>query len=353
MRQGYRELTNELRNRLDPENSYLEKALNEEFSNFSDVGDATRYVRAAMKGVDDAYTIRSKEAGEMVKTHLNNGGLKDAVYRYQGSVMTNTHIRGYSDIDLLVISDKFYTYDKSNVSKALNESYWNYDAGQLQKLRNEQNVMPYEGNLLDDLHTLRIDSEDILKTKYYKCDVDKPKSIKITNQNLHRDVDIVIANWYDDVRSILSDKGENRGIQVYNKVERARGKVDFPFLSIERINTRSGATQGRLKRMIRFLKNIKKDSSYNIELSSFDFNAICYDIDISRYQNANFYELVPVILLQLTQLATDINYANRLISVDGREYIFNGNPEKYRSLQLMMQEVQTVANDLKYSSLLI
>lgn len=348
MRQGYRELTNELRNRLDPDNSYLEKALNEELSSFTGASDAMRYVRAAMKGVNEAYTIRSREAGEMVKNHLNNGGLKDAVYRYQGSVMTNTHIRGYSDIDLLVISDKFYTYDSSNVSKALNESYGNYDAVQLQKLRNEQNVTPYQGNLLSDLYMLRIDSENILQTKYYICDIDKPKSIKITNQNLHRDVDIVIANWYDDVRSILSGKGENRGIQVYNKSEHSRGKVDFPFLSIERINTRSSITQGRLKRMIRFLKNIKKDSSYDIELSSFDFNAICYDIETSRYQTANFYELVPIILVQLTRLATDQSYANRLISVDGREYIFYGNPKKHQSLQLMMHEVKTIANDLNF-----
>ncbi len=69
-----------------------------------------------MNGVEQSYTERSKEAGERVKNHLKET-LNDVVYRYQGSVMTNTHIKGNSDIDLLVITDKFYTFDRAGIEK--------------------------------------------------------------------------------------------------------------------------------------------------------------------------------------------------------------------------------------------
>ena len=71
-------------------------------------------------------------------------------------------------------------------------------------------------------------------------------------------MDIVIANWYDNVTAVLRDKDSDfRGIQVYNKELNSKGDPDYPFLSIKRINDRSSKTNGRLKKMIRFLKNIK------------------------------------------------------------------------------------------------
>lgn len=353
MPQDYKQLTLQLRNRLDPENMLFEKSINEELSKIS-YADVLEYVRYAMKGVEDSYTQRSKEAGERVKTHLYNGGVTGAVFRYQGSIMTDTHIRGYSDIDLLVISDKFYSWDNVGTNKVLNESYnYNYQVSQLQSLRNETEISSYSGNSLEDLKSLRLDSERILSSKYIVCDVNKPKSIKIENKDLKREVDIVIANWYDDVISIVNGKGNNRGVQVYNKHEHAKGKLDFPFVSIERINLRSAETAGRLKKMIRFLKNVKGKSGLAIELSSFDFNAICYDIPKSKYQSAIFYQLVPVIYWQLKRLAEDSSVANNLKSVDGREYIFYGKPEKLQSLKKLLSELDLIITDLKNSSILL
>ncbi|MGJ1366773.1 nucleotidyltransferase domain-containing protein [Sphingobacterium spiritivorum] len=351
MAQNYRELTRQLRNRLDPENQILEKSIKEELSSIS-YSDVLEYVRYAMNGVEPSYTQRSKEAGDRVKTHLYNGGITSATFRYQGSVMTDTHIRGYSDIDLLVISDLFYTFDSIGVTQALNESYY-YQPSQLQKLRTEKEVGSYAGNALDDLRQLRLDSEGILQKKYIVCDISKPKSIKIENKDLKREVDVVISNWYDDVTSIVNDKGTNRGIQVYNKELHQKGKVDFPFVSIDRINARSAETFGRLKKMIRFLKNLKAKSDLQIDLSSFDFNAICYDIDVSVYRHAVFYELVPVLYHQLTRLAGDTNLANSLLSVDGREYIFRGKPEKMQSLRNLLIEINAILLDLKNARLLL
>lgn len=351
---NYKELTRELRQRLDPDGLILEKSINEELSSIS-YSDVLEYVRYAMNGVEYTYTQRSKEAGENVKNHLTKGGITDVEFRYQGSVMTDTHIRGYSDIDLLVISSKFYSWDSYNVRRVLNESALqaNLYPTQMEKLRYEDQVGGYSGNSLSDLRSLRIDSENILKTKYSNFDDSKPKSIWIKNTSLWREVDIVIANWYDDVTSIVNDKGINRGIQVYNKHENAKGKGDFPFISIERINNRSSVTNGRLKKMIRFLKNIKAESNQNIDLSSFDFNAICYDIEPIKYQNLIFHQLVPVIYKQLHELANDSYKANRLTSVDGREYIFANNPQKLQNLRTLMSEVEGILNDLKSTPIYI
>lgn len=351
MAQDYRELTRQIRNRLDPESLILEKSINEELSSIS-YADVLEYVRYAMNGVEASYTQRSKEAGERVKTHLSDGGITNAVFRYQGSVMTDTHIRGYSDIDLLVISDMFYTFDRAGAVQALNESFY-YQPIQLQKLRAETEGGSYSGDALNDLRQLRVNSESVLQRKYTVCDVTKPKSIKIENKDLKREVDVVIANWYDDVTSIVNDKGTNRGIQVYNKHLHQKGKVDFPFVSIDRINSRSAETSGRLKKMIRFLKNLKAKSGLTIDLSSFDFNAICYDIEVSKYQQAAFYELVPILYWQLTRLANNTDLANNLVSVDGREYIFRGSPEKLTSLQNLIVEINAILLDLKNSRVLL
>ncbi|QXV66320.1 nucleotidyltransferase domain-containing protein [Mucilaginibacter sp. 21P] len=351
--QDYRQLTRQLRSRLDPENLIFEKSINEELSSIS-YADVLEYVRYAMNGVEPAYTQRSKEAGERVKTHLKNGGISDADFQYQGSVLTDTHIKGYSDIDLLVISNKFYSWDSVGVRQILNEGYSSgYQTTQLQKLRYETELTNYAGNALDDLRKLRLDSEVILKSKYLDCDINKPKSIKIENKDLKREVDIVIANWYDDVLSIVNNKGAYRGIQVYNKYEHAKGKVDYPAISIERINERSALTAGRLKKMIRFLKNLKAKSNLTIDLSSFDINAICYDIQVSRYQTATFYQLVPILYAQLKRLTDDINVAYTLKSVDGREYIFWGKSDKLQSLRNLMTEIDSILIDLKNSRIVL
>lgn len=197
-----------------------------------------------------------------MRTHLQDGGLTNVSYHYQGSVMTDTHIKGYSDIDLLVICEKYYSYDSASVKQILASYNTRYSYSQLSKLRSIDNASPYTGNVYDDLRTIRVQSESILSRKYLKCDISHPKAIKITNQDLHRDVDIVTAGWYDNVNSIINDQNITyRGIQVYDKVANNRCVADYPFLSIERINTKSVNTGGRLKRMIRFLKILKQTRS--------------------------------------------------------------------------------------------
>ncbi|WP_064965868.1 nucleotidyltransferase domain-containing protein [Tenacibaculum ovolyticum] len=346
MTKNYKQLSEKIKNRLNPENISIKKAFSEELGTIS-YSHILVFIRTAMKGVEPEYTKKSKDAGERVKTHLNTV-LTDKTYKYQGSVMTNTHIKGASDIDLLVISEKFYSYDLKRINNILSDpnqksQYYN---SSIQKLEKEKSGSNYLGNSIEDLHKLRIDSENVLIPIYDICDISKPKNIKIKNKNLNREVDVVIANWYDDVSSIINDKGEFRGVQVYNKLTKTKGKSDYPFLSIKRINEKNSLTNGRLKKMIRFLKNVKYFSQIDIKLSSFDINAICYEIDISKYKDKSFYQLVPVIYSQLYSLSTNNQHSDDLISVDGREYIFRHDKEKHTEMLSLLKEINDIASDL-------
>jgi predicted nucleotidyltransferase len=346
MAKNYRQLTESVKERINPENFSLKKTFSDELSTIS-YNEVLTYIRVSMKGVEPEYTQKSKDAGEKVKEHISNE-IKDITFKYQGSVMTDTHIKGYSDIDLLVICEKFYQPDNYNIKKILENSEQRVKFfSSLPKLEKEVNGTTYQGNEIEDLKKIRIDSENILSKVYLNCDKTKPKAIKIKNLNLNREVDIVVANWYDDVSSVINDKGDHRGIQIYNKGTNSRENSDYPFLSIKRINERSSATNGRLKKMIRFLKNNKANSEQEIDLSSFDINAICYDINIADYQFLSFYELVPVIYNQMKKIASDDNKADNLISVDGREYIFRNQSSKKENLKKLLAEVESIFLDLK------
>jgi predicted nucleotidyltransferase len=341
---NYRNLIESTRSRLNPDRITFSKSFNEELSSIS-LSDVQTFTRLAMKSVEPQYTIKTKEAGERVKAHLNVK-LNDHTFKYQGSVMTNTHIKGYSDIDLLVISEKFYNYDAVNTKRLVEESKF-LDKVKLNRLANQLSAQSYYGDSLADLRQLRKDSEVTLYAVYDICNLEKGKCIEITNQNLNRDVDIVIANWYDDVKSIVNGKGENRGIQIYNKDDDGVEKPDYPFLSIFKINYRSSLTEGRLKKMIRFLKTIKAESDLDIDLSSFDINAICYDISVDSYRNKSYMELVGVLYFQLNSILSNEEHARRLTSVDGKEHIFLNNNAKLEKLRILFSEVQSIYTDLK------
>ncbi len=343
----YRQLAQSVQNRLNPDRELLiERKM---FSDLSDAStDILKYIKLAMRGVEPEYTQKSKEAGERVKEHL--APLSNVIFKYQGSVMTNTHIKGSSDIDLLTICDKFYSWDRAGIESVLN-SYIekaNYSTNAINKLEKEvQNFSPYLGTPTDDLRQIRLDSENILQQKYIQCDISNGKAIKIRNLSLKRDVDIVTASWYDNVNSVINDKDADfRGIQVYDKNRNERCPVDYPFLSIKRINERGNQTNDRLKKMIRFLKNIKADSNQNIDLSSFDINAICYDIDISKYIDKSYYELVYTIYLQLDSICKNKTHSDRIVSVDGKEFIFRNNENKLLNLRKLMTELTTIFVDL-------
>ena len=307
--------------------------------------DVVKYVKRAMSPVGEDYTKRTKEAGEAAKQHLRDN-IPNVSFEYQGSVMTNTHIRGASDIDLLVMCEKFYGTDIFKVREEINKSY-SHSLNEMSRLQDyNRNFSPYQGNSNEDLRQLRISIEKVMRENYSLCDTSKAKSVKITNQHLHRDVDVVTSSWFQSYDYVLSGMPpEKRGIKIYNKETGEAEGPDYPFLSISRINNRSEETNGRLKKMIRFLKNVRTDVGLDKYLSSFDINAICYSIPVGTYAYSDYKELVTIVWRHMYNMWCQ-DKLNELKSVVGDEYVFLNKPEKIAAFKKLEDEVYKIKQDL-------
>jgi hypothetical protein len=356
MNKNYNELLTRLNARVNPEGIQINKSFSSELGRIPQRG-IFQYIKKAMQGVEPAYTQRSLEAGRKVRDKLK-AELSDVQFDFQGSVMTNTHIKGYSDIDLLTVCNKFYMFDRAGINEVLNsfEKTFYLTNTQKSRLQIASQGGGYVG-ALNDLRALRLDDERILQKHYSYVDISKPKSIKVSMTNPKREVDVVVANWYKDADYYISNDKTHLGVKIFEKGNAANQDKqlppDYPFLSIARINSKDSEVNGRLKKMIRFLKTVKGDSgqSDSIKLSSFDFNAICYDIDKSTYEEQAYIDLVVTVYNQLNTLATNPIHRNRLKSVDGYEFIFRNkdgseNTEKVVSLQTIISEVGLILNDI-------
>lgn len=347
MNKNYQELIEQLSARKNPENVILGKSYSDELRD-SGYKYADLYVKRAMQAVEPAYTQKSIEAGNKVRDYLRTKHAS-VNYEFQGSVMTNTHIKGYSDIDLLTISDRSYAYDALGIANLISQAITNpyaYSQSVIKKAIDVRDAPNYTGDSIQDLKELRNNNEAYLKQQYSYVDISNPKSIKVSLTSPKREVDVVTAGWYNNTDFYLNNEDKAyRGIQVYDKEKKQKLPVDYPFLSIYRINTKDSTVNGRLKKMIRFLKTIKSDSKVNISLSSFDLNAICYAIEEFRYIDKTYIELLPIIGFQLNRVLTDKSYRDSLYSVDGKEKIFKDDT-KIHELRLLLNELNEISKDI-------
>lgn len=343
---NYSNLINQIESRYNPES--LRNVRENSIQSIAGIDrDVAKYVKLAMNEVAPVYTQKTLNAGENAMYHLSRELSYDVDFRYQGSVMTRTHIQGVSDIDLVTISKRFNDTDYTRARNYVESNPYSYDT-RVQRVRDwVNNFSSYRGDANEDLKLLRIDSERVLKSHYSICNTANPKAIRVTNQHFHRDVDVVIASWHDSLEYIASSDETYKGIYIYDKERNMRLGPDFPFLSIDRINSRSADTGGRLKKMIRFLKNIKADSEQFINLSSFDINAICYNISIDDYKDSHYLDLVRVLWLKLWHLCNNDSEMDKLKSVDGSEYIFEYNNTKKENLKRLEREVWNIYNEIK------
>lgn len=352
MIKNYDYLVNRVKSRTNPdsinESLIMDKEFSTEIRNLSDKK-VLEYIKRSMRGVEPRYTELTIEAGNKVREHLksNNPNLD---YKYQGSVMCNTHIYGHSDIDLVQISNEFYTHEpKSEFTKA----YTNVYLTQSQKARLleiiDGNI--YAGIPLDTLRKIRLDAENVLSNTYKYVNVNKGKSIEVEPTNPKRTIDVVTASWYVNVDSVLENETAKKGIQIYDKIKNLRIPVDYPFLKIELLNKKDKAVNGRLKKMIRFSKNVKADSNKEMKaLSSFDISSICYNIDEKTYQDLSYFELVFVLFSEVKRIIEDDNYRDSIMSIDKTEYIFKDEPKKLIALIDLYKELKSLNEDMLKST---
>ena len=200
----------------------------------SEIEEAQEYVIRAMEELPICSTEISYEEGNKVKNHLieelPNYGFNPE-FTYQGSVPCNTHIKYHSDIDLLVIIDRFESMENT-----------------------KRIIHPYSGNPIEDLTNLRSACIKILKENYTVADIEKnSKSIKISGGSLRRNIDVVPANWYNSERWYIYNEEYYRGIRVFDSKTKQRD-INFPFLNMHLIDEKDAHTFGRYRPLVRLAK---------------------------------------------------------------------------------------------------
>ncbi|MBE9107545.1 hypothetical protein IQ229_22230 [Nostoc cf. edaphicum LEGE 07299] len=284
-----------------------------------------------MAEVTPRYTEISVEECVRIANQLTKNLEGESIYcdyRLQGSVPTNTHIRGISDVDFLVIIKNQCYYDKDG-PKA-------------------NQYFPYDGNLFGDLVNLRSRSETVLSKQFPAADVDVSgkKSIKISGGSLRREVDVVPSVWFNSKEYQINNLESYRGIDILDRSVPTTIR-NYPFLHILKINDKGAQTFEGVKMGIRLLKNIRSDSDQSIELSSYELAGLlwhCPDDWIKFYQGFDLSVLAGVDQY-LNALASNHELATSLITPDGTRKILDRH-EKYMAMVRLSQEVSALANEV-------
>ncbi|WP_343549904.1 hypothetical protein [Ralstonia sp.] len=305
--------------------SYQVRGANKEF---------TKYALGSMQAVGADYTRVGVDEATRVGKQLEAGLAKLGIqveFRLQGSVPCDIHIRGASDVDLLVLEGRYFRYEPDG-PKAQRGEYRN----------------PVSYNTLDALHGLRTHCEQILTDAYYAATVDTTgaKAINLSGGSLRRDVDVVPSNWLDTADYQSTGLEVDRGVQILDKHSLVRVS-NMPFRHIHRITTRDRECLGGLKKAIRLCKNVKSDAAdegTKIGLSSFDIASMLWHADLRALTVGVANELA--ILAEATRfldyLARNHAEAKKLFVPDGSRIVFD-TEEKLEALTLLSLELDDLS----------
>ena len=294
---------------------------------------ATKYALGAMQEVDPEYTATSIEQGNRVKKQLA-AGLSPSIpttFELQGSVPLNIHIKGVSDVDLLVLRGDFITVDVNGVkNKSGQYSDWNGEPAP--KL----------------LANLRQKSITVLRNAFPEVDidVDGAKSIALSGGSLRRKVDVVPSHWHDTIYYQLTQEKKDRGVSI---LDAPKGKTlkNFPFLHIHHINLKDANANGGAKKTIRLLKTLKADSDYSdkITLSSYDIASLVWQFNSSGLMVQPWSELSLLANAEAQLAYMGLNRAQTLAlrTPDNTRCIIDGD-EKFGALMLLLAEVHELAS---------
>jgi hypothetical protein len=222
--------------------------------------EAVKYTIGSMQPIDPQYTAQTKAQGERVRSQLAQCLSAPHEFEYQGSVVTDTHIRAHSDIDLLMIHGLWIRLEPP-----------------------QRPMHPYAGDASADMQRERTESVQALRAAFPAATIDDSGStaVSITGGSLSRKVDVVPASWFDTNAYSLSRQKQDRGVAVFDRARKTFA-TNLPFLHASRIEQRDQATRGGLRRAIRLMKTLKYDSEGRCEMSSYDITGIAYNIPVDR-----------------------------------------------------------------------
>lgn len=295
-----------------------------------------KYAIGAMAAVDQTATKVSIKEGERVADSLIKSLSNEGEYvtkRLQGSVALDIHIKGHSDVDMLIV-----VVDPVNIEIP-------------QVLPSRYLPASDPRPLLQILRDVRSKSETILPNNFptAKVDCSSSKCISISGGSLAREVDIVPAIWFDTICYQKSLQEHDRGVKIYHK-ENNELLLNQPFKHIKKINDRDSSYDGNLKCVIRLIKNMIADMPDHKKrtakkLSSYDLAAISYHMNQSL--QTPYYlklSLVEKARSHLALLLALPEYRDSLFVPDQSRKIFN-NEEKVEALSILSEEM----NDLAYA----
>lgn len=292
---------------------------------------ASTYALGAMQEVDPDYTAKSYEEGERVRNQLekNLAGEIPVEFDYQGSVPLNIHIRGVSDIDLLLLRTVYVVVDR-NGPLANSPIYSDWTGGSGESL----------------LSLLRNRAEQILAKAFPEANVDisGSKAITISGGSLRREVDVIPSHWYDTLEYQRTLQKKDRGIYIYLKKENGRA-LNYPFLHMHHIQSKDDATGGNAKKIIRLLKTLIADyeDGPSIELSSYDVASLVWHFGSAQMFLPNWNELALlwVAKANLDSMVSNEYETKELLTPDGTRKIID-KETKFRGLKQLRDET----NDL-------
>ncbi len=308
------------------------KSLTEKFE-YRSTGKWTKYALGIMQEVDPSYTRNSVAEGERVKDQINNRVATKVKFEYQGSVPLNVHIRGVSDIDILVLLDPYLTIDSSGC-RANTPDYFEWTGS----------------NGIDQLAILRTELETALKAAYPAAQVDDngDKAIGLSGGSLARKIDVVPSHWHDSAAYQVSQNKKDREVKIFQKRTRDTF-LNRPFLHIDKINEKDRRTSGGAKKTIRMLKNLKADSDNpsRILINSYEIAGLVNYFEDSSINIPIYNELALIAATkqQLSRMIEDKNKTMSLVTPDGIRKIINSE-EKFNSLRFLKEEVDELAKNL-------
>lgn len=295
---------------------------------------ATQYALGAMQQVDPRSTQISNEEAEKVERNLRDGLKSEGLYpnfRMQGSVPLNVHIRGASDVDLLVLEG---TYLQTAPCPDSRKSYTTYTG---------------RGTLVDDVLYLRRQSVSVLKTRFWgaKVDASPDKSIQLTEGGFRRKVDVVPASWFDTVAHQRTLNEADRGVDIVNRrsLELIR---NFPFLYKQALENKDTRTNGGAKMAIRLAKNVKNDADHEIGISSYDIGSLIFSCPDTYIEHHLARDLAILSGTQrwIEELTLDYHFARSLDTPDNTRKIIN-DLAKWEGLKRLSNELTDLAAEVE------
>lgn len=308
----------------------------EDYENLRDAS-GVKYAIGAMSVVNSQSTNVSIKEGERVADNLINSLYSQNIFiekRLQGSVALDIHIKGYSDVDMLVLIKNPVNIENPKVDPS----------------RYSPSTDPRP--LLEIVKELRGASEVSLTNSFPKATVDVSgnKSIALEGGSLQRKIDIVPACWYDTRNYQQTNYEHDRGVKIYNKGDHEL-LMNYPFTHIKLVNDKDAVYSGNLKSVARLLKNMIADmpdykKTIVKKLSSYDIAAIAFHMNnrllLPTYMRLGLVEKTRA---YLRHLLDDIVYRNLLYVPDNSRKIFN-DESKVRALEILSKECSDLAESI-------